>query len=74
MPSVAVTIRVDYETLFWFSSAPKGMDGLCTSTVGNTNSPARHNKARKRVAIRRDDKDFVVVFQPEDVVIVRRGM
>jgi hypothetical protein len=28
---------------------------------------------RKRVSIRRDDKDFVVAFQPEDFVVFRNG-
>ena len=28
---------------------------------------------RKRVSIRRDDKDFVVAFQPEDFVVFRSG-
>ena len=28
---------------------------------------------RKKVSIRRDDKDFVVAFQPENFVVFRNG-
>jgi hypothetical protein len=30
-------------------------------------------RPRQRVSIRRDDKDFVVAFQPEDLVVFRNG-
>ena len=43
------------------------------SGVTNTNSASKHNYSRKRVAIRRDDKDFVIAFQPGDVVVFRSG-
>jgi hypothetical protein len=39
------------------------------SAVGSKLNPVLQNRARKRVSIRRDDEDFVIAFQPENIIV-----
>lgn len=41
------------------------------SVVGDVANRMMLSRSRRQVAIRRDRGDFVVVFQPEDVVVFR---
>ena len=41
--------------------------------VTNDINRSRQTWPKKQVSIRRDEKDFVVAFQPEDFVIFRHG-
>ena len=43
------------------------------SVVTDDINHSRQKWPKKQVSIRRDDKDFVVAFQPEDFVIFRNG-
>ena len=43
------------------------------SVVTNDINRSRQTWPKKQVSIRRDEKDFVVAFQPEDFVIFRHG-
>jgi hypothetical protein len=44
------------------------------SVMADDINHSRQKWPKKQVSIRRDDKDFVVAFQPEDFVIFRNGM
>jgi hypothetical protein len=43
------------------------------SVMADDITHSRQKWPKKQVSIRRDDKDFVVAFQPEDFVIFRNG-
>jgi hypothetical protein len=44
------------------------MSVLSEDTLGKTLQPRR-----RRVSIRRDGRDFVVAFQPEDIIVFRHN-
>jgi hypothetical protein len=41
------------------------------SVVADRISDSLHEAPRRRVSIRRDDRDFIVVFQPENLTVFR---
>jgi hypothetical protein len=56
-----------------YNGAAAKFIGWRMSVVTSNINHCRQKWPKKQVSIRRDDKDFVVAFQPEDFVIFRNG-
>jgi hypothetical protein len=69
LASMALTVAIDWGDLSLVLVGPKD-EWLCQKWLPRF----RTQQTEETGCIRRDDKDFVVASQPEDVVIFRNGM